>query len=54
MSERTVKKDCPDCNEKGSWVMAVRTTRPHFGNEDTLWNMRESKRLGKDDFNGHI
>ena len=34
--------------------MAVRSTQPHFGNQDTLWNMRERKRNGKDDFNGHI
>ncbi len=54
MSERTVKKDCPDCNEKGSWVMAVHTTQPHFGNRDTLFNMRERKRTIQKDFNGHI
>ena len=54
MSDRTVKKECPDCGGKGSWVMAVRSTQPHFGNMDTKFNMRERKRLSKDTFNGHI
>jgi len=54
MSERTVRKECPECGSKSSWIMAVRSTQPTFGNDDTLWNFRERKRLSKDDFNGHI
>ena len=54
MKERTVKKECPDCGKDGSWIMAVRSTQPHFGNQDTLFNMRERKRTIQKDFNGHI
>ena len=47
-------EDVNGCGGKGSWVMAVRSTQPHFGNMDTKFNMRERKRLSKDTFNGHI
>jgi hypothetical protein len=42
--------------------MSINTNRPHFGNQDTLWNMRERKRTSETDkkgnyrnkFSGHI
>jgi len=62
MSDRNVDKDCPECNEKGSFIITVNQNRPTFGNEETLWNMRERKRISetnkygkyKDKFSGHI
>jgi putative FmdB family regulatory protein len=62
MSDRNVDKDCPECNEKGSVIMTINQNRPHFGNQDTLWNMRERKRISETDkkgnyrnkFSGHI
>ena len=63
MSDRKRKKECPECGEKGSVIISVRGKHhPHFGNQDTLWNMRERKRLSetdkngkyKDKFSGHI
>ncbi len=53
MSDRNVDKDCPECNEKGSVIMTINQNRPHFGNQDTLWNMRERKRLSETDKNGN-
>tara|TARA_R110002167_G_scaffold242380_2_gene447996 strand:+ start:1324 stop:1563 length:240 start_codon:yes stop_codon:yes gene_type:complete len=47
MSDRTTKKECPDCGERGEWIMSINETRPHFGNTDTKWNMRERKRLSE-------
>ena len=63
MSDRKRKKDCPECGEKGSFIISVRGKHhPHFGNQDTLWNMRERKRLSetnkqgkyRNKFSGHI
>ena len=62
MSDRKRKKECPECGEKGSFVISVNQSRPHFGNIDTQWNMREKKRLSETDkkgnyrnkFSGHI
>ena len=62
MSDRKRKKECPECGEKGSFVISINKNRPHFGNQDTLWNMRERKRTSetdkygkyKDKFSGHI
>ena len=63
MSDRKRKKECPECGEKGSVIISVKGKHhPHFGNQDTLWNMRERKRLSetdkngkyKDKFSGHI
>ena len=54
VKDRLQKKECPECGQKGQFRISVRGTQPHFGNQDTLFNMRERKRLGKDDFNGHI
>ena len=62
MSDRNRKKECPECGEKGGVIMSVAKSRPHFGNKDTLWNMRERKRTSetdkqgnyKDKFSGHI
>ena len=62
MSDRNRKKECPECGEKGGVIMSVAKSRPHFGNQDTLWNMRERKRTSetdkqgnyKDKFSGHI
>ena len=63
MSDRKRKKECPECGEKGSFVISVRGKHhPHFGNQDTLWNMRERKRTSETDkkgnyrnkFSGHI
>ena len=63
MSDRKRKKDCPECGEKGSFIISVRGKHhPHFGNQDTLWNMRERKRISETDnkcnyrnkFSGHI
>ena len=63
ISDRNKKKDCPECGEKGSFVISVRGKHhPHFGNQDTLWNMRERKRISetnkngkyRDKFSGHI
>ena len=52
MSDRNRKKDCPECGEKGGVIMSVAKSRPHFGNQDTLWNMRERKRTSETDKNG--
>jgi len=53
MSDRKRKKECPECGEKGSPIISVRGKHhPHFGNQDTLWNMRERKRLSETDKNG--
>jgi len=46
----------------GDVIMSINQNRPHFGNQDTLWNMRERKRTSetdkygkyKDKFSGHI
>ena len=63
MSDRKRKKECPECGEKGSVIISVKGKHhPHFGNQDTLWNMRERKRLSETDkkgkyrnkFSGHI
>ena len=63
MSDRKRKKECPECGEKGSFIISVRGKHhPHFGNQDTLWNMRERKRKSETDkkgnyrnkFSGHI
>ena len=61
MSDRNRKKECPECGEKGSVIMSVNKSRPHFGNIDTQWNMREKKRLSetkngkyRNKFSGHI
>ena len=63
MSDRKRKKECPECGEKGSFIISVRGKHhPHFGNQDTLWNMRERKRTSETDkkgnyrnkFSGHI
>ena len=62
MSDRNRKKECPECGEKGGVIMSVAKSRPHFGNQDTLWNMRERKRTSETDkkgnyrnkFSGHI
>ena len=53
MSDRKRKKECPQCGEKGSFIISVRGKHhPHFGNQDTLWNMRERKRLSETNKNG--
>jgi len=53
MSDRKRKKECPECGEKGSFIISVRGKHhPHFGNQDTLWNMRERKRTSETDKNG--
>ena len=63
MSDRKRKKECPECGEKGSVIISVKgKNHPHFGNQDTLWNMRERKRTSETDkkgnyrnkFSGHI
>jgi len=64
MSDRNRKKECPECSEMGSVMLSVNKNKyhPHFGNQDTLWNMRERKRLSETDkkgnyrnkFSGHI
>ena len=54
MKDRLKKKECPECGKKGNFKISVRGTQPHFGNQDTLWNMRERKRTIQKDFNGHI
>ena len=63
MSDRERKKECPECGEKGSVIISVKGKHhPHFGNQDTLWNMRERNRASetdkkgnyKDKFSGHI
>ena len=62
MSDRNRKKECPECGDSGSPIISVNKNRPHFGNQDTLWNMRERKRLSETDkkgkyrnkFSGHI
>ena len=52
MSDRKRKKECPECGEKGSVIISVNKNRPHFGNLDTQWTMREKKRLSETDKNG--
>tara|TARA_R100000541_G_scaffold2150_1_gene7598 strand:- start:577 stop:798 length:222 start_codon:yes stop_codon:yes gene_type:complete len=54
IKDRLEKKECPHCGQKGNFRISVRSTQPHFGNQDTVFNMRERKRLGADKFNGHI
>jgi len=62
MSDRNRKKECPECGEMGDVIMSINQNRPHFGNQDTLWNMRERKRTSETDkkgnyrnkFSGHI
>ena len=63
MSDRERKKECPECGEKGSAIISVKGKyHPHFGNQDTFWNMRERKRLSetnkkgkyRNKFSGHI
>ena len=63
MSDRKRKKECSECGEKGSVIISVKGKHhPHFGNQDTLWNMRERKRISETDkkgkyrnkFSGHI
>jgi len=54
MKDRLQKKKCPECGQKGNFKISVRGTQPHFGNQDTLWNMRERKRTIQKDFSGHI
>ena len=62
MSDRKRKKECPECGEKGSVIISVNKNRPHFGNIDTQWYMREKKRISETDkhgkyrnkFSGHI
>ncbi len=47
---------------KGHIVFSVNRVKPHFGNTDTQWTMREKKRLSETDkkgnyrnkFSGHI
>jgi len=54
MSDRKRKKECPECGEKGSVIISVKgKNHPHFGNQDTLWNMRERKRISETDKNGN-
>ena len=52
MSDRNRKKECPECGEKGSVIISINKHRPHYGNQDTLWNMRERKRASETDKNG--
>ena len=53
MSDRKRKKECPECGGKGNFIISVRGKHhPHFGNQDTLWNMRERKRTSETDKNG--
>jgi putative FmdB family regulatory protein len=62
ISDRNRKKECPECGEKGDLIFSINKSKPHFGNQDTLWNMRERKRTietdkqgnYKDKFSGHI
>ena len=54
MSDRKRKKECPECGEKGSFIISVRGKHhPHLGNQDTLWNMRERKRTSETDKKGN-
>ena len=53
VKDRLQKKKCPDCGQKGNFRISVRKTQPQFGNDDTIFNMREKKRKGKNDFNGY-
>ena len=52
MSDRNRKKECPECGEKGDVIFSINKSKPHFGNQDTLWNMRERKRASETDKNG--
>ena len=52
MSDRNRKKECPECGEKGDVIFSINKSKPHFGNQDTLWNMRERKRTSETDKNG--
>ena len=62
MSDRKRKKECPECGLMGGVIMTINKSRPHFGNLDTQWNMRERKRLSdtykkgnyRNKFSGHI
>ena len=53
VKDRLQKKKCPECGQKGNFRISVRKTQPHFGNDDTIFNMREKKRKEKNDFNGY-
>jgi len=54
IKDRLEKKECPKCGQKGNFRISVRETQPTFGNANTKFNMRESKRTRQKDFNGHI
>ena len=53
MSDRNRKKECPECGEKGRVIISINKSRPHFGNQDTLWTMRERERTSETDKKGN-
>ena len=62
IKDRKEPKECIECGEKAKFVFSVNGVKPHFGNKDTQWTMREKKRLSETDkkgnyrnkFSGHI
>jgi predicted nucleic acid-binding Zn ribbon protein len=37
---------CSTCEKPAKFIITVSKVKPTFGNQDTLWSMREGKRLG--------
>ena len=61
IKDRKEPKECIECGEKATFVFSINQVKPHFGNTDTQWNMRERKRLSetrngkyRNKFSGHI
>ena len=46
MSDRKIKKNCPDCGKKSKLNISVHATKPAFGNNDRHWDFREKHRIG--------
>jgi len=46
MDNRRTEATCHTCHKPAKFIITVNKVKPTFGNQDTLWNMRERKRLG--------
>jgi len=61
VQDRKEPKECIECGEKATFVFSVNKVKPHFGNDNTRFEMRERKRLSetkdgkyRNKFSGHI
>ena len=46
MADLEANAVCDVCKKPARFIIAVTKVKPTFGNQDTLWSMREGKRLG--------